>query len=704
MPVHARARLNRSLPIRPTLVGIFTVPLISLVLLWTFAAYASIANAAHAHGYRNVAPQVASALTGLAVEREQSYIWLTADRRSAEAPLAASRVQTDKAVTEARAALNSVLAQYTQLAAVQLNVFYDQLDRLNLIRAEVNAGTITPAAVLAAYDGIVDAAFHFFDATVQSADPTLAQDSAAITDAEYAEEMTGRELALVDGSLAARGHFGADVRALFASTAAKRQLLVSDALALMGPDLRPAYAAANNSAVYQRFATLESQIATSAGTTLPVRPAAWQSAALPYFTAIEKIAGADTTMLDSRAAAYGNELDRQAYLTGGLGLLAVVTSVVLLVWFGRRVSTDLTGLWNSVRDMAEERLPRVVERLQRGDDVEVAEESPPPTAGKITEIARVAEAFATVQAAAVEAAVKQARLRRQVNQVFLNLSMRTQSLLHRQLNMLDAMEQRTTDPEDLANLFRLDHLTTRMRRNAEGLIILSGLVPARGRADPAPVIDVLRAATGEVEDYTRVDVTGTARCSIGGSAASDVVHLLAELIENATTFSPPDTRIEIRAYPVAGGMAIEVEDRGLGLSSAELAEINERLASPRDFDLADSQQLGLFIVGQISARHGIQVTLKESASGGVLAVATLPHGVAVRQPDTGARLRPGRRQAAHVLTAGGDVPWGPPPAAAALPAAPRSPEARRNLLASMQQGWQRGRLDPIDDPGEETPR
>jgi len=704
MPVHARERLNRSLPIRPTLVGICTVPLVSLMLLWTFAAYGSIVNATHAHSYRDITPQVAPALTELAVEREQSYVWLTADRRSAEAPLAASRIATDKAVTAARAALNSVLAQFTPLAAVQLNAFYGQLGRLNRIRTQVDAGTIAPAAAFAAYDDIVDVAFHFFDATIQSADPTLAQDSAGVTDAAQAEEMTGRELALVGGALAARGHFGADVRALFASTAAKRQLLAGDALALMSPDLRQADAAVYGSAAAARFAALESRIATSTGATLPVQPATWQSTALPYFAALEKIAGVDTTMLDSRAAAYGNELDQQAYLTGGLGLLAVVTSVVLLVWFGRRVSTDLTGLRSSVRDMAEERLPRVVERLQRGDDVDVAEESPPPAAGKITEIARVAEAFATVQAAAVEAAVQQARLRRQVNQVFLNLSMRTQSLLHRQLSMLDAMEQRTTDPDDLANLFRLDHLTTRMRRNAEGLIILSGLVPARGRADPAPAIDVLRAATGEVEDYTRVDVTGTSRYSIGGSAASDVVHLLAELIENATTFSPPDTRIEIRAYPTAGGMAIEVEDRGLGLTSAELAEINERLASPQDFDLANSQQLGLFIVGQISARHGIEVTLKESAFGGVLAIATLPHGVAVRQSDTGARLRPGRRQAARALTAGGDEPWGPPPVAAALPVAPRSPEVRRNLLASMQQGWQRGRLDPIDDPDEETSR
>jgi signal transduction histidine kinase len=704
MPVHARARLNRSFPIRPTLVGIFAVPLISLALLWAFAAYTSIANATHAHSYQSIAPQVQPALTALAREREESYIWLATGRRSAEAPLTAARAQTDSAATAARNALNTALAQFTPLAAAQLDAFYRQLGQLTTVRNDIDNGMISPPGAFAAYNTIVDAAFHFFDATVQSSDPTLAQESAGVTDEAYALEMMGREVALVGGVLESRGQVSPGVHALFASTAANRQLLTSDALALTGSGLREQYAAVNSSAVAVRFAALESQIAGSTGAVLPVSPAAWESTATPYLVLLEKTMGKETTILDAKAAVYGDQLDQQAYLTGGLGLLAVVASIVLLVWFGHRVGTDLTSLRDSVRRMADERMPHVVERLQRGEDVDVAAESPPPDAGLITEIALVSEAFATVQSAAVAAAVQQASLRKQVSQIFLNLSMRSQSLLQRQLSMLDAMEQGTTDPDDLAKLFRLDHLTTRMRRNAEGLIILSGAVPSRRWSDPVPVIDVIRAAISEVEDYPRVDVLATSRHSIVGGAVNDVVHLLAELIENATVFSPPHARIEITSRAVTNGVAIEITDHGLGLTTAELAEINERLARPREFDLANGQQLGLFIVGQISARHGIQVTLKESASGGVVAVATLPHGLAVRQPDADARLRPGRRQAAHVLTADGDMPSGLPAAAAALPAAPRSPEARRNMLASMQQGWLRGRLDPIDDLGEEIPR
>jgi hypothetical protein len=211
--------------------------------------------------------------------------------------------------------------------------------------------------------------------------------------------------------------------------------------------------------------------------------------------------------------------------------------------------------------------------------------------------------------------------------------MRNQSLLHRQLGMLDAMERRTSEPEALADLFRIDHLTTRMRRHAEGLIILSGSVPGRGWRDPVPVVDVLRAAVAEVEDYVRVDVNSESEDLVAGSAVSDVIHLIAELVENATVFSPPNTRIEVRAERVGTGLVAEVEDRGLGLSAEELADINRRLASSQEFDLANSDQLGLFVVSQLAARHEIEVSLRRSVYGGTTAVILLPFGVIVRQEE-----------------------------------------------------------------------
>src|SRR5580700_1681057 len=282
-----------------------------------------------------------------------------------------------------------------------------------------------------------------------------------------------------------------------------------------------------------------------------------------------------STALATMTASLTNQQVTEAILAGGAGLLAVVVSVFLLVWFGRKVTRDLTRLDDSVRGMAQERLPRVVEQLRRGDDVDVMAESPPPDTSTIQEIARIAESFAAVQKAAVGAAVEQARMRKGVNQVFLNISMRSQSLLHRQLAMLDSMERRTGEAKALADLFRLDHLTTRMRRHAESLIILSGATPGRGWRDRVPVVDVLRASVAEVEDYVRVDVASDSQDAVVGTAVNDVIHLVAELVENATTFSPPTTRIEIRADSVGSGFAVEIEDRGLGLPAGELAEINQ---------------------------------------------------------------------------------------------------------------------------------
>ena len=275
----------------------------------------------------------------------------------------------------------------------------------------------------------------------------------------------------------------------------------------------------------------------------------------------------------------------------------------------------------------------MVERLRRGEDVDVAAESPPLATGRTTEIAKVAEAFSTVQRTAVQAAVGQAQLRKGISQVFLNLAWRSQSLLHRQLSMLDGMERKSTEPEALEDLFRLDHLTTRMRRHAEGLTILSGAVSARGWRHPVPVIDVLRGGVAEIEDYTRVNVITQSRDGVAGGAVADVIHLLAELVENATAYSPPNTQVMITADRVANGFAIEIEDRGLGISREEREKFNEQLANPPEFDLADSDQLGLFVVGRLAARHQIMITLRQSPYGGTTAIVLLPLGIVVPERE-----------------------------------------------------------------------
>jgi hypothetical protein len=231
----------------------------------------------------------------------------------------------------------------------------------------------------------------------------------------------------------------------------------------------------------------------------------------------------------------------------------------------------------------------------------------------------------------MQAAVDESNLRRGISDVFRNLARRNQALLHRQLGLLDGMERRADEPEQLEDLFRIDHLTTRMRRHAEGLIILSGDSPGRSWSQPVPFIDVLRAAVAEVEDYTRIQVEVRTKAALAGHAVADVVHMLAELLENATVFSPPGTLVRVQGELVGRGFAVEVEDRGLGLTEERLAEINRDLAEVPAFDLAGSDRLGLFITGRLAHRHDIKVTLRSSPYGGTTAIVIIPMGLVV--PD-----------------------------------------------------------------------
>jgi len=626
-------RRVQSRPIRLFLIGMLAVPLASLLALWGFAASitvsAALTDADYSSNTHNTNAGVYLLIAELPQERQDTYLWLLSGRRSSRAPLLGVRAQVDKAIPMARAAL--LTGQVPSSSSV-LSALITDLGQVGSIRKAADSGALSPSAAFQAYSSIIDAEFHYFLTTAQArGSASLVATSVGAVDGAYALEMATREATLIDGALASGGQLPPAIRQLFASSAAERHQLLAETQALVPPGLYANYV--DDSPAYRQFQTMETQILASPGDRVPVSATAWRSATGAYLAATQRTEAANAATLSAMSASQSNGQVTEAVIVGGIGLVAVVASVFLLIWFGRKVTRDLTRLNTSVRHMAEERLPRVVERLRRGEDVNVTAESPPPEASSISEISTIAQSFATVQGAAVAAAVDQARLRKGVGQVFLNISMRNQSLLHRQLKMLDSMERRTSDPAALAELFRLDHLTTRMRRHAEGLIILSGSAPGRGWREPVPVVDVLRAAVAEVEDYVRVDVVSESGDLVTGSAVSDIIHLLAELIENAAVFSPPNTRIEVRADRVGTGLVAEIEDRGLGLSGPERDAINQRLASPPEFDLANSDQLGLFIVSRLAARHHIKVSLRESAYGGTTAVVWLPFGVVVRDGD-----------------------------------------------------------------------
>jgi signal transduction histidine kinase len=360
---------------------------------------------------------------------------------------------------------------------------------------------------------------------------------------------------------------------------------------------------------------------------------------------------------------------------------------------------------------------------------------------------RVAAAQRGAHQQAIAAEAAEAALRNGFRQILASLGRRNQSLLHRQLRIIDTLEQQASSPGALAELFTLDHLTTRMRRHAESLTVLSGAAPGRSWSGPVPIIDVMRAAAAEVEDYTRVTVFSDADEAVAATAVTDMIHLLAELIENATLFSPSSTRVEVRADRVANGFAVEVTDRGLGIPPDQLRALNRELAEPLDVGLADADRLGLFVAGRLAARHGVHISLGPSPYLGVRAVVVLPDTIVVsetsdqagygeRQRGESARLNLRAPQVLSltdpigselVATGGGGGPAeseGVRPAATTLHGLPQrvrpdsqpgndgvgsaansdgiprhtpveapTPDDARSLAASLQSSWQRSRGD-----------
>ncbi len=660
-----QTRRNRQRSIRVLLGSIFIVPLASLLGLWIFAATITVSSAIQEHDFNSQDQRYGSwaqtLFTQLAQERLVAYEWLSSRHRGSDPAYLAQQKLTNTAVRMLLDGLSSS-PPGSPAARPALADFKTEISALGRIRASVMLGKVSALTSFTEYNSIVDAEFNLYGDLVVVNNTPLYMQAAASVEAGRALELGSREATLAAGPIMSGVRMSQAERALFAQTAANRQYLMADAIRNLDPALGSGYQRADASPAYQSFSTLEAAISDSTGSRGPTfgELAAFALVSKVLFGEYQSAEVQNRLALSSLGTQIGNHLLWEVGLAGGIGLLAVVLSVFLMVRFGRRISRDLTGLQHAALDLAEERLPQMVDRLSRGEDVDVPAEAATGTQGRILETARVAAAFSSVQRTAVEAAVGQARLRAGVAQVFRNLAWRSQSLLHRQLTLLDGMERRSSEPETLEELFQLDHLTTRMRRHAEGLIILSGASPGRGWREPVPIMDVLRGAIAEVEDYKRVAVICESQDAVIGSAVADVIHMLAELIENATTYSPASTEVTIRAERVANGFAVEIEDRGIGIGADELAAFNGRLANPPEFDIADTNQLGLFVVGRLAAKHHIRITLRMSPFGGTSAIVLLPHAIVALSDASGA-YPPGVRvlgNGRELVSTGRELPGG----------------------------------------------
>ncbi|WP_327708647.1 nitrate- and nitrite sensing domain-containing protein [Streptomyces sp. NBC_00464] len=360
-----------------------------------------------------------------------------------------------------------------------------------------------------------------------------------------------------------------------------------------------------------------------------ITPETWMAAATAKFDGYTTVEDELVDKAVTEAAEISSSARTDAIVNAAIVVIALLAAFILAGLMARQMSRSMRRLRTAAFSIAEQRLPSLVDQLSRTDPGRVDTRVQPIPINSQDEIGEVARAFDQVHREAVRLAAEQAMLRGNVNAIFTNLSRRNQSLIEGQLTLITDLENNEADPDQLESLFRLDHLATRMRRNGENLLVLAGEEPGRRWNQPVPLVDVLRAASSEVESYERIELSGVPETEIHGQSVTDLVHLLAELLENATTFSSPQTKVRVTATRLPDSrVMIEIHDKGIGLTAEDFADINHKLANPPTVDAAVSQRMGLFVVGRLSDRHGIRVQLRPSGEqAGTTSLVMLPDAI-----------------------------------------------------------------------------
>ncbi|AWZ16176.1 histidine kinase [Streptomyces sp. ICC1] len=662
----------RGKSIRRKIVALLLVPLVSLTALWGFATVLTGRQAVQlldvAYVIDKVGYPIEDVVRVVQKERRQTLVVIGDPRASAAtAELAKRRAETDEAIAKITADAEDpeVVDELSPATAQRLRSILDAFHGIGALRSAVDSsGSLDTGQALELYNRLVDPCYEFLMNLHALENVEMDKQGRALVGITRARETLSREDAVIAAALAARNVSPADIRRV-TDFVANRKLLYEFNLAILPPADRDQFEQYWNNPESRALREAEERfIAGGTGKAARnVAPAQWDAAAQKVLDDLAVMGTAAGDRYQKRVEPVAMGVLVQAAVAGILGFIALLVSLILSVRIGRELIRDLSRLRKEAHEVSGVRLPGVMRRLAAGEHVDVETEAPRLDYEK-DEVGQVGQALNSLQRAAIEAAVKQAELRRGVSEVFVNLARRNQVLLHRQLTLLDTMERRTEDTEELADLFRLDHMTTRMRRHAEGLVILSGAAPSRQWRKPVQLMDVVRAAVAEVEDYERIEVRRLPRLGIAGPAVADVTHLIAELLENATVFSPPHTAVQVLGERVANGFTLEIHDRGLGMTPEAQLDANLRLAETPEFELSDTDRLGLFVVSRLAQRHDVKVGLQPSPYGGTTAVVFLPVALLTEAPETngtGIRLAGGKavgpgsaRPAAAALGASAD--------------------------------------------------
>ncbi|MCL8014313.1 nitrate- and nitrite sensing domain-containing protein, partial [Streptomyces sp. AS02] len=636
-------RRRRLGSIRLSLILLALVPSVTLAAVWSVTTIQMFSE-----GLRLRAQTGLSRSTGamgteatLALQQERSYsaVWLATRQEAARTGLDEQRRKTDKAVARLLAQSDAIQQAPSRIKD-RLYSVVASVSSLEYYRGQVDNPTDIPAVqALGQYTSIIDDQIHAFQELSQVDDGDLTSQAGPLVSLEHAAELVSREDALLTLASPSR-KMDEKTWTEFAELVNTRRWLVEDQIL---PSLTGSAKAETErilgSPQWRTLETVEDRVLAARAAAraegdiaVPDAQKEWRAALVKVSDEYEVLIRQQTTgLLQQSADNARNLLIKAASLSAG-GLVALLLCVGMSWRITRSLSRRLRGLREATLGLAQERLPDVVARLERGEKVDVELSTPPLDYGH-DELGQVAEAFNTAQRTAVHTAVELADTRRGFQKIILGIARQSQNLVNLQLTKLDALERAHQDPEVLKGLYELDSTASQLRRYEENLVIISGERPGRSWSEPVALIDILRSAVGEVAEYQRVEVQTEEEVHLAPPAVADVIHLLAELIENATLYSPAPSPVGVRAAMVAKGLAVEIEDRGLGMSEEDYDSFNAQLAEPPQFDvvaLADDLRLGLFVIGRLARRHGIAVTLRSSPYGGTTAIVLIPHDVVVR--------------------------------------------------------------------------
>ncbi|MCX5238477.1 nitrate- and nitrite sensing domain-containing protein [Streptomyces prunicolor] len=646
--------------IRLSLILLALVPSVTLAAMWGVTTTQMFTEGLRLRSQtelsRSTGAMGTEAALALQKERSLSAAWM-ADPHGSQAALEAQRAVTDKAVAQLVGQTDAIKKAPSRIRDRMYSVVAS-VDSLEYYRSQVDKPTdITPQQVLDQYTSIIDDQIQAFQELSQVDDGDLTSQAEPLVALEHGAELVSQEDAQLTLAWPS-GHVDNAAWEQFAELVHARRWLVDDQIAT-------GFQGATKTKIEHvlqsvEWSTLESteDAVLKAGTagkadpddgtagriTLPAEQKQWNAALTEVGDQYTTLIRQQTSGLLDRSSAKAHSLLLTAATLSAVGLGALLVCVVMSWRITRSLSRRLRGLKMATLSLAEDRLPDVVARLNRGEKIDVESATPPLDYGN-DELGQVAQAFNTAQRTAVHTAVELADTRRGFQKVILGIARQSQNLVNLQLTKLDQLERRHDDPEVLRGLYELDSTASQLRRYEENLVVISGEQPRRSWTEPVALIDILRSAVGEVAEYQRVEVHTEEEVCLAPPAVADVIHLLAELIDNATVYSPAPSPVGVRAAMVAKGLVIEVEDRGLGMSEEDYASLNEQLAVAPQFDvvaLADDLRLGMFVIARLATRHGIAVTLRSSPYGGTTAIVLIPHEIVVPEvPETLDRSAPG---------------------------------------------------------------